>query len=194
LSGRNHQTAGENLGLKCGLCISTRPGTQGMVFAESCIVAAHPRQTGTHRFRFRGYPNLSLGELVLASASSFSRGAEAEHMSRTTEVKCLSGSYVNCVELVFRPAGQFVQVESRVPESRNRNPPERRTIGEFLKKVILTNHRSLRDVRLLGNANSRRGWLDCQIHRFNLEDRILRHLCMSGPAEMLWAVLRASPP
>ena len=143
---------------------------------------------------FQGYINLSLGELFLASASSFSRGAEAEHMSRTTEVKCLSGSYVNCVELVFRSAGQFVQVESRVPESRNRNPPKRRTIGELLKQVILANHRSLRDVRLLGNANIRRGWIDCQIHRFNPEDRILRHLSCQDLLKYFGVVLRASRP
>jgi hypothetical protein len=131
--------------------------------------------------------DLSLGERFIASASSFSRGAEAEHASHTAEVKCLSGSYVDCVELVFRPAGQFVQVESRVPESRNRNPPKRRTIGELLKQVILTNHRSLRDVRLLGNAYVRRGWLECQIHRFNPQDRILRHLlCQGLPKCFAW--------
>jgi hypothetical protein len=180
LSAGIYQTAGEHLGSqRCSMHPNPAvPRPSGS--AQARIVGPRPCPTGTRHFFFVVY-NLGLGERFFASASSFSRGAEAEHTSHTAEVKCLSGSNVNCVELVFRSAGQFMQVEARIPESRNRNPPKRRTIGELLKKVIFTNHRSLRDVRLLGNAYIRHGWVDCQIHRFNPEDRILRRLSCQGP-------------
>jgi len=58
------------------------------------------------------------------------------------EAKRLSARYVDCIKLVIRFAGQFVQMDTRVAESRNRSPPKGRTIGESLKEVIFTSHTS----------------------------------------------------
>jgi hypothetical protein len=58
------------------------------------------------------------------------------------EAKRLSARYVDCIKLVIRFAGQFVQMDTRIAESRNRSPPKGRTIGESLKEVIFTSHTS----------------------------------------------------
>jgi hypothetical protein len=81
-----------------------------------------------------------LGNFLVASFPGFPGNAEAWNILLPIEVKGLPGKYVDGIELIFRPPGQLPQLEACVFESRNASPPKRRSIGEFLEKIIFVFH------------------------------------------------------
>jgi hypothetical protein len=89
-----------------------------------------------------------LSNSLVVSFSGFPGDAEARKILLPTEVKGLSGNYVDGIELIFRFPSQLPQLEARAFESRNTAPPQRRSIGEFLEEVIFAVHDSPCGTRL----------------------------------------------
>ena len=91
---------------------------------EIVFFVAHPGQTeavGSSSEVMQ--PGLS--DSFVAFADILSWSAEVKRIVPGVKAKRLSRSHVDRIKLIFRPACQFLQMEARIPESRNGSPPKR---------------------------------------------------------------------